>query len=276
MAKRKITAQTDNSKWEAPKKRRKPRKPMTEEQRVAAAERLEKARAVRAANNPDYGMSGIHESIRNLPDDHQLHPKKVKQWIKTQKDLLKTEKQSIRQNVKGAIAKAREARAAKNPDYGKSGIAENLRGLPDDHPMSPANVKKWIKTQKGLASAERAGVRQKVKGAEARLANHESYIRNCQTYLRTGDWVDDFYGEHQQGKIRKRCIALAYYWYGPKKGQPKRDVGTFYPDMGCVYTQEIADKEREIASVRRERKTDGRSNSRSVAKNKKKSKSTRR
>ena len=179
MARKKITATTDNSEWKAPKKRKR-RKPMTEEQRQAASERL---------------------------------------------------------------AKAREARAAKNPDYGKSGIAENLRGLPDDHPMSPANVKNWIKTQKGLASSERAGVRQKVKGAEARLANHEGYIRNCQTYLRTGDWVDDFYGEHQQGKIRKRCIALAYYWYGPRKGPPKRDVGTFYPDMGCVYTQEMHEEE---------------------------------
>ena len=213
MVKRRITAQTDNSKWEAPKKRRKPRKPMTEEQRVAAAERLEKARAVRAANNPDYGKSGVHASIRNLPDDHQLSPKNVKKWIKTQKDLLKTEKQAVRQNVKGAIAKA---------------------------------------------------------------ANHEGYIRNMQKYLKDGDWVDMFYGEYGEKKIRNRCVAMSYYWYGPKKGQPKRDVGTFYPDMGCVYTQEMADEEREITDVRRKRKTDGRSNSRPVAKNKKKSKSTRR
>ena len=205
MVKKKITVTTDNSKWEAPKKKRKRRKPMTEEQRQAASERL---------------------------------------------------------------AKAREARAAKNPDYGKSGIAENLRGLPDDHPMSPANVKKWIKTQKGLASSERAGVRQKVKGAEARLANHEGYIRNCQTYLRTGDWVDDFYGEHQQGKIRKRCIALAYYWYGPRKGQPKRDVGTFYPDMGCVYTQEMF--EEEYGDERPRDATGGKRNKRSVARKKRK------
>jgi len=205
MVKKKITVTTDNSKWEAPKKKRKRRKPMTEEQRQAASERL---------------------------------------------------------------AKAREARAAKNPDYGKSGIAENLRGLPDDHPMSPANVKKWIKTQKGLASSERAGVRQKVKGAEARLANHEGYIRNCQTYLRTGDWVDDFYGEHQQGKIRKRCIALAYYWYGPRKGQPKRDVGTFYPDMGCVYTQEML--EEEYGNERPRDATGGKRNKRSVARKKRK------
>ena len=41
MAKRKIVASTDNSDWKAPK-RRKPRKPMSEEQRTAAAERLAK------------------------------------------------------------------------------------------------------------------------------------------------------------------------------------------------------------------------------------------
>jgi len=179
MAKKKITATTDNSEWKAPKKR-KPRKPMTEEQRAAASERLAKAREARAAKNPNYGKSGVHESLRDLPDDHQLSPKRVKEWNKVQQD------------------------------YAKS---------------------------------ERAAVRQKVKGAEARLANHDSYIRNMQKYLRDGTWVDMFYGEQMQGKIRNRCVAMAYYWYGPRKGQPKRDVGTFYPDMGCVYTQEMLEEE---------------------------------
>ena len=176
MAKRKITVQTDNSDWQAPKKR-KPRKPMTEVQRAAAAKRLEKARAKRAEKNPDYGMSGVHESLHNLPDDYSLSPKVVKQWIKTQKDLM---------------------------------------------------------------SAERAGVRQNVKGAVARLANHEGYIRNLQKYLRDGDWVDDFYGEHQEKKMGWRCVALAYY----DDGTPKRDIGTWYPDMGCVYTQEMFNDDR--------------------------------
>ena len=165
------------------------------------------------------------------------------------------------------LAKAREARAEKNPNYGKSGISENLRNLPDDHPMSPANVKKWIKTQKALASAERSAVRQKVKGAEARLANHEGYIRTCLTYLRNGDWIDDFYGEHQQGRIRRRCVALAYHWFGPKKGEPKRDVGTFYPDMGCVYTQEMLEEEREDE---RPAKPAGKRNPRTVDRKKRK------
>ena len=184
MARKKITATTDNSEWKAPKKR-KPRKPMTEEQKAAASERL---------------------------------------------------------------AKAREARAAKNPDYGKSGVHESLRGLPDEHQLSPARVKKWIKVQKDYAKSERAAVRQKVKGADAKLADHEGYIRNMQKYLRDGVWVDMFYGEQQQGKIRNRCVALAYYWYGPRKGQPKRDVGTFYPDLGLVWTQEMFDEERGLTN----------------------------
>lgn len=178
MPRKKVTVKTDNSGWTEPKRRKK-RKPMTAEQRAAAAERL---------------------------------------------------------------AKAREARAAKNPDYGKSSIHESLRNLPDDHGLSPAKVKTWIKTQKELAKSVRSQVRQKIKGAEAQLKIHEGYISSMQSYLRTGDWIDNFYGEYQEHKIRNRCIALAY----DKNGNPKRNVGTFYPDMGEVYTQEMLDEERGV------------------------------
>jgi hypothetical protein len=103
----KVTTQNDG--WTEPKKKpRKPRKPMSEEQRQAAAKRLEKARAVRIAKNPDYGKSGLHHSIRDLHDDHPLNPKTVKLWIKTQKGLLAAARQGIRTGVKGAIAKHME------------------------------------------------------------------------------------------------------------------------------------------------------------------------
>jgi len=211
MPKRKrIVVETDNSNWQAPKrpKRRKPRKPMSEEQRVAAAARLEKAREKRKAKDPDYGMSGIHESLRNLPDVHPLHPNKVKEWIKSQKDL---------------------------------------------------------------ASSARSNARRKVKGALAQVGIHEGYLKNLQKYLRDGDWVDMFYGEHQQNKIKYRCTAQAYYWFGPKKGEPKFDVGTYYPLLGYVYTQEMFNEEQGISNVgsgERKRST------RTVAKDKKKSKAS--
>ena len=176
---KKIRSKTDNSGWTDPSKKkkvRKKRKPMTEEQKQAAAERLEKARAARAAKNPNYGQSGIHESLRDLSDDAPINPKKVK---------------------------------------------------------------KWIKTQKELASMERRNEKTKVKGATDRRMSHEAYVRNMQRYLRDGDWIDLFYGEHQEKKIGYICRAQAYYWEGPKKGEPKFNVGTYYPLLGTVYSQEM-------------------------------------
>ena len=206
MARRKkIAVQTDNSDWQAPKKR-KPRKPMSEEQRVAASARLEKAREKRKEKNPDYGQSGVASDLKDLPEDHPLHPKKIKEWIKTQKDLV---------------------------------------------------------------SSARSSVRQKIKGAEAQLSMHEGYIKNMQRYLRDGDWVDDFYGEHQQNKIRHRCVAMAYY----DDGTPKRNIGVYYPDLGCVYTQEFFNEEKGISNVgpeKRKRKGKRKRNPGPVAKVKKK------
>jgi len=66
------------------KKQRKPRKPMTDEQKQAATERLAKARA---AKGPAKNLA-IHESIRDLPDEHWISPKKVKEWLKVNKTLL--------------------------------------------------------------------------------------------------------------------------------------------------------------------------------------------
>ena len=198
---KKIKVKTDNSGWKEPKKRKR-RKPMTEEQKAAAAERLAKAREKKAAGDPNYGQSGIHESLRNLPDDYPLHPKKVKVWIKTQKDLANAERKSVRQGIKGALA--------------------------------------------------RQGV-------------HEGYVRNMKTYLRSGDWIDMFYGEHQEHKIRYRCVALAY----DKDGNPKRNVGTFYPDINMIWTQELENEERGI-DVERQRKRSGRKrNKRAVEKSSK-------
>ena len=178
---RKIKASTDNSGWvETKKKIRKRRKPMTEEQKQAAAARLEKAREARAAKNPDYGQSGIHASLRDLPDDHPAHPKKVKLWIKTQKELAASERKSAKQGVRGA--------------YSKQCI-------------------------------------------------HEAYVRNLVKYLRDGDYVDMFYGEYMEHNIKRKCVAMAY----ESDGTPKRDVGVWYPDIG-TYTQEMYNEDRGIVS----------------------------
>ena len=102
--------------------------------------------------------------------------------------------------------------------------------------MSMKNVQRWIKTQKELLSVARSDIRRKVKGAEARVASHEGYIRNLQRYLRDGDYCDDFWGEHQQNKVKWRVTTMDPYH---PDGTPKRSVGHWYPDIGCEWTREM-------------------------------------
>ena len=69
-----------------PKKIRKKRKPMTEEQKAAAAEILAKARAARGIT----GTKNVHPDVLALPEDHPLAYAKVKQWLDYNKDRLKS------------------------------------------------------------------------------------------------------------------------------------------------------------------------------------------
>ena len=50
-------------------------------------------------------------------------------------------------------------------------------------------------------------MKQPVKGAIAKAASTEGYIRHCEAYLANGDWVDNFYGEYQEGRVRWETIA---------------------------------------------------------------------
>ena len=66
------------------KKIRKPRKPMSDEQRQAAGERLAKARAAKGpAKNTMYP-----EELRKIPDDETFSIHNVKQWLLNQKEIL--------------------------------------------------------------------------------------------------------------------------------------------------------------------------------------------
>jgi len=80
---------------------KKPRKPMSEKNRIQATERLREAREKRMRENPPK-YTNIHESVRALPDDHTFSRVNVTKWIKTQKGLLSAANSARRNKVKGA------------------------------------------------------------------------------------------------------------------------------------------------------------------------------
>ena len=69
--------------------------------------------------------------------------------------------------------------------------------------------------------------------AETQAASRKAYIRYCEHYLRTGDWIGIFSGQDEEHKVVPRCVAMAYY----PDGTPKRSMGVFYPDINMCYGQ---------------------------------------
>ena len=137
-----------------------------------------------------------------------------------------------------------EMRKKRKPAEYKN-ISKVVLALPDDDTYSFQNVKEWITYNKavisGLGSQIRGrGVGEKEKRlAEIDMASRKAYIRYCEHYLRTGDWIGMFSGQDEEHKVVPRCSAMAYY----SDGTPKRSVGVFYPDIGAVWTKDMNESE---------------------------------
>lgn len=119
---------------------RKKRKPMSEEQRAAAAERLALARAKK---KPAENKS-IHPDVAALPDDHMLSAKTVKGWIKYNKEKL-----------------------------------SSIRSYKDDPDRSRRQEYDTLSV----------------------------YIKNLNTYLQTGTWLDSRYGRDRANLMKFRIIT---------------------------------------------------------------------
>lgn len=81
-----------------PIKPRKKRAPLSAEQKAVLVERMAKAREARG---PAKNLS-IDESIRDLPADNPLSPSKIKDYIKSQKELMQGLKSSKAKDSKDA------------------------------------------------------------------------------------------------------------------------------------------------------------------------------
>ena len=117
-----------------------------------------------------------------------------------------TEEQKIAASERLRVA--REKRLKENPPK-YANIHPTVLEKGDDHPFSRKKVVQWIKTQKSLLASERGNVRRKVKGAEAKVADHTAYIRHCEWYLKHGDWIDNRYGEYQEKKTKWITVVPA-------------------------------------------------------------------
>ena len=153
----------------------------------------------------------------------------TKKKFRKKRNMTEEQKQAARERLA-------KARANRGPSTNKL-IAENVRNLPDDNPLSLKNVRPWLKENKELLSSIRMNKNSSDPKARAQYQRIETYVANMESYLRNGVWLDLFYGSQGQSKIQYRVQekGMAYYC----DGTPKRTVGFFYEDLGTYWTKEM-------------------------------------
>tara|TARA_R100000656_G_scaffold9574_1_gene10389 strand:- start:45 stop:338 length:294 start_codon:yes stop_codon:yes gene_type:complete len=76
-----------------------------------------------------------------------------------------------------------------------------------DHILYRDNVENWLKfnneQHKILAKAARKGHKESL----AQSLIHEGYVKEIRHYLRTGDWISDFFGRDQEHITIRRTIV---------------------------------------------------------------------
>lgn len=153
----------------------------------------------------------------------------TKKKFRKKRNMTEEQKQAARERLA-------KARANRGPSTNKL-IAENVRNLPDDNPLSLKNVRPWLKENKELLSSIRMNKNSSDAKARAQYQRVETYVANMESYLRNGVWLDMFYGSQGQSKIQYRVQrkGMAYH----SDGTPKRTVGFFYEDLGTYWTKEM-------------------------------------
>jgi len=153
--------------------------------------------------------------------------------VKKKRKLSEEAKQKLRDRLT-------EMRAKKKPAEYKN-IAKSVLALPDDDKYSFKNVKAWIRKSKDLLTEYNSIARsikftpQEKQRASAAADHKKAYIRYCENYLKTGDWIAVFSGEDETNKVIPKCVAMAFY----PDGTPKRSAGIFYPDINMVWKQDM-------------------------------------
>ena len=157
--------------------------------------------------------------------------------VKRTRKISEEQREALRERMKD-MRKKRKPAEYKN-------VNERVLVLPDDDTYSFKNVKGWIKHNKEMAAALGKQGRGRYVGekerriAESQAASRKAYIRYCEHYIKTGDWIGIFSGQEEEHKVVPRCAVMAYY----PDGTPKRTVGVFYPDINMVWSKGMDETE---------------------------------
>ena len=89
----------------------------------------------------------------------------------------------------------------------KAQINKELYNLPKTATFQVNVVLEWIKHNQEVSRSMAKEIRMNTKGAIAQRSVRDGYIKDMRHYLRTGDWINIFYGKDMQNKTKMRVVA---------------------------------------------------------------------
>ena len=134
------------------------------------------------------------------------------------------------ENKAKAVARLAKPRAARG-HTGDASVHEDVKALPDDHPLCTANVKSWLKANKAKLSEIRSYKESKDPKQRMEHQTLTTYVSNLSTYLRGGVWLDNCYGADGEMSMGTRVLVNAYEADG---FTIKRIKGFWYDDIGIA------------------------------------------
>ena len=89
----------------------------------------------------------------------------------------------------------------------KSQINKELYKLPKNATFQVDKILLWIKHNQVVSASLNKSIRLKLSGAIAQKSMRDGYIKDMRHYLRTGDWINLFYGKDMESLTKTRVVV---------------------------------------------------------------------
>lgn len=172
---------------------------------------------------------GVEDSVKTTPTSY-LNAYSKNAWKARQLGWMP---EAVFSNLEQTLKPLLE-RGIKRDTVEPTTTDDYFNSMDDDHPWHPTKVREWLKkwqadlkAMKGYDESNNANQRLQYQVAQ-------TYIYNLNQFLANGIWLDTHWGEHRENRICPICRVPAY----DRDGLMKRTVGTWYSDIGGIWTNE--------------------------------------
>lgn len=171
---------------------------------------------------------GLEHSVKTTPAAY-LSPYAKNAWKARQLGYMP---EAVVQNLEETLRPLLDKGIAKTVAY--DATEDYFSSMEDDHPWHPTKVKEWLKKWQGDLKAMKGWDESSVPQQRLQHQTAQTYVYNLNQFLANGIWLDSHWGEHREQRVTHICRVPAY----DKNGCIKRNVGTWYSDVGGVWLKE--------------------------------------